>query len=71
MKPRGGGGGGEGYQIKNVEKYIYYSLVSRDSNYLATFKQWLEEFKKYSPQKLKTKSNRTVDNNAKKVYSKL
>ena len=47
------------------------SLVSR-YNCLAPFKQRLDEFKKFNPRKLKTKSKkRTVYSNAKKLYSKL
>ena len=48
------------------------SLVSRNNNYLAPFKQRLKEFKKFTPRKLKTKvKKKTVYNNAKKLYSKL
>ena len=46
--------------------------MSRYSNYLAPFKQQLEEFKKFTPQKLKAKAKKkTVYNNAKKLYGKL
>ena len=39
---------------------------------MAPFKQRLEEFKKFNPRKLKTKSKKkTVYSNAKKLYSKL
>ena len=31
------------------------SLVSRYNNYLAPFKEWLEEFKKFAPQEAKKK----------------
>ena len=59
-------------EFKNVGKYMDDSLVSRNNNYLAPFKQRLEEFKKCTPRKLKTKvKKRTVYNNAKKLYSKL
>ena len=45
--------------------------MSRYNN-LAPFKQRLEEFKKFNPRKLKTKSKKkTVYSNAKKLYSKL
>ena len=48
------------------------SLVSIYDNYLAPFKQQLEEFKKFTSRKLKTKAKkRTVYNNAKTLYSKL
>ena len=46
------------------------SLVSRNSNYLAPFKQQLEEFQKFIPRKVKTKTKKKiVCNNAKKLYS--
>ena len=59
-------------EFKNFRKYMDNSLVSRYNNYLASFKQPLEEFKKITPRKLKTKAKkRTVYINGKKLYSKL
>ena len=45
------------------------SLVTRYNNYLALFKQQLEEFKKFTPQKVKTKAKKKiVYNNTKNLY---
>ena len=40
-------------EFKNLGKYIDNSLVSRYNNYLALFKQRLEEFKKSTPRNSK------------------
>ena len=59
-------------EFKYVGKYMDGSLVSIHDNYLAPFKQRSEEFKKFTPRKLKTKpKKRTVYNNTKTLYSKL
>ena len=53
-------------EFKSLGKYIDNSLVSRYNDYLASFKQRFEEFKKSTPRKFKTKvKKRTAYNNAK------
>ena len=37
------------------------SLVSRYNNYLAPFKKWWEEFKKFAPQEAKKKKREKED----------
>ena len=54
-------------EFKNIGKYMDDFLVTRYINYLAPFKQRMEEFKKFTPGKAKTKAKKK--NNAKKLYS--
>ena len=63
-------------EFKTVGKYMADSLLSRYffivNNYLASFKQQLKEFDKFTPRKLKTKAKkRTVYNNPQKLYNTL
>ena len=45
------------------------SLVTRYNNYLAAFKQWLNQFAKFTPRTVKTKMKRKiVSNSARKLY---
>ena len=56
-------------EFKNVGKYMDDFLVTRYNNYLAPFKQQMEEFEKITPGKAKTKAKKKiVYNNAKKLY---
>ena len=59
-------------ELKNVGKYMDDSLVSRYNNYLTLSKQQLEEFKKFTPQKVKAKEKKKIlYHNAIKLYNTL